>query len=167
MHYSRVMPPTSDHRYFTSTAVLLNEVLKLALSTTFAIYEVSSSLAPYTSADVLFAQIYRSVFSGDGWKLAIPATLYTLENTLQYVALGNLDPVHFQILYQLKVCRKCRSLYGDDARSQDATGNTAELRSLLGLARQPVTAGIASSERDVAPKAWLQEHLDRWQSLRS
>lgn len=104
MHYSRVMPATSDHRYFTSTAVLLNEVLKLALSTTFAIYEVSRSLAPQTPATVLFEQIYRSVFSGDGWKLTIPATLYTLENTLQYVALGNMDPVHFQILYQLKVC---------------------------------------------------------------
>lgn len=83
--------------------MLLNEVLKLALSTTFAIYEVSRNLAPQTPATVLFEQIYRSVFSGDGWKLAIPATLYTLENTLQYVALGNLDPVHFQILYQLKV----------------------------------------------------------------
>lgn len=106
MHYSRVMPPTSDHRYFTSTAVLLNEVLKLALSTTFAIYEVSRNLAPQTPVTVLFEQIYRSVFSGDGWKLAIPATLYPLENTLQYVALGNMDPVHFQILYQLKVCRR-------------------------------------------------------------
>lgn len=103
MHYSRIMPPTGDHRYFTSTAVLLNEVLKLALSTTFAIYEVSRSLAPQTPATVLFEQIYLSTFSGDGWKLAIPATLYTFENTLQYVALGNLDPVHFQILYQLKV----------------------------------------------------------------
>lgn len=108
MHYSRIMPPTGDHRYFTSTAVLLNEVLKLALSTTFAIYEVSRSLAPQTPATVLFEQIYRSTFSGDGWKLAIPATLYTFENTLQYVALGNLDPVHFQILYQLKVCLGAR-----------------------------------------------------------
>lgn len=99
------MQPEGDHRYFTSTAVFLNEVIKLAISATFALYEVSRSLAPQTPATVLFEQIYHSVFSGDGWKLAIPATLYTFENTLQYVALGNLDPVHFQILYQLKVCR--------------------------------------------------------------
>ncbi len=97
------MPLTGDHRYFTSTAVFLNEVIKLAISLTFAIYEVSRTLAPQTPATVIFEQIYNSVFSGDGWKLAIPATLYTLQNTLQYVALGNLDPVHFQILYQLKV----------------------------------------------------------------
>ncbi|KAK1771946.1 UDP-galactose transporter [Phialemonium atrogriseum] len=103
MHYSRIMPPNGDHRYFASTAVFLNEVIKLAISLTFAIYEVSQSLAPQTPATVLFEQIYNSVFSGDGWKLAIPAALYTLQNTLQYVALGNLDPVHFQVLYELKV----------------------------------------------------------------
>ncbi|CAK7206679.1 UDP-galactose transporter Gms1 [Sporothrix eucalyptigena] len=104
LHYSRVMPGVpGDHRYFASTAVFLNEVLKLAISLTFAIYEVSRTLAPQTPATVLFEQIYNSVFSSDSWKLAIPATLYTLQNTLQYVALGNLDPVHFQILYQLKI----------------------------------------------------------------
>jgi len=103
MHYSRIMSPPGDHRYFTSTAVFLNEVIKLAICMTFAIYEVSRSLAPQTPATVMFEQIYNSVFSGDGWKLAIPGFLYTLENTLQYVALSNLDAVHFQIMYQLKV----------------------------------------------------------------
>lgn len=97
------MPPDGDHRYFTSTAVFLNEVIKLAISLTFAINEHSRSLAPQTPATVLFEQLYNSVFSGDGWKLVIPAMLYTLQNTLIYVAVGNLDPVHFQILYQLKV----------------------------------------------------------------
>ncbi|KAK4187754.1 putative nucleotide-sugar transporter [Podospora australis] len=103
MHYSRIMAPSGDHRYFASTAVLLNEVLKLAISLTFAFYEVSRNLAPQTPATVLLEQVWHTVFSGDGWKLAIPAVLYTLENTLQYVALGNLDPVHFQVLYQLKI----------------------------------------------------------------
>ena len=107
MHYSRIMPPDGDHRYFASTAVFLNEVIKLAISLTFAIYEVSQSLAPQTPATVLFEQIFTSVFSRDSWKLAIPATLYTLQNSLQYLALGNLDPVHFQVLYELKV----RTLY--------------------------------------------------------
>jgi UDP-sugar transporter A1/2/3 len=97
------MPPAGDHRYFASTAVFLAEVLKLAVALTFSIYEVSGSLAPQTPVSVIFQQIYNSVFSGDGWKLLIPATLYTFQNTLQYEALGNLDPVHFQILYELKV----------------------------------------------------------------
>ncbi|KAM3453368.1 hypothetical protein MY3296_003776 [Beauveria thailandica] len=103
MHYSRIMPPSGDHRYFTSTAVLIHEILKFAISLTVAIYEASTTLAPSTPATVLFEQIYNGVFSGDGWKLALPAVFYTLQNLLQYVAVGNLDPVHFQVLYQLKI----------------------------------------------------------------
>lgn len=108
------MPPDGDHRYFTSTAVFLNEIIKLAISLTFALLEHSRSLAPQTPATVLFEQLYNSVFSGDGWKLIIPAALYTLQNTLVYVAVGNLDPIHFQILYQLKV-RKVSGLQSHEA----------------------------------------------------
>ncbi|KAG6112540.1 hypothetical protein E4U13_004259 [Claviceps humidiphila] len=103
MHYSRVMPPDGDHRYFTSTAVFLNEVIKLAVSLTVAMYETSTTLAPSTPATVLFEQIYNGIFSSDGWYLAGPAVLYTLQNLLQYAAVGNLDPVHFQVLYQVKI----------------------------------------------------------------
>lgn len=103
MHYSRIMPIVGGHRYFTSTAVFLNEIMKLAVSLTIAMYDISRTLPPSTPATVLFEQLYMSVFSGDGWKLAIPATLYTLQNSLQYIAVSNLEPVHFQILYQLKV----------------------------------------------------------------
>ncbi|POR36706.1 UDP-N-acetylglucosamine transporter [Tolypocladium paradoxum] len=103
MHYSRMMPPLGDHRYFTSTAVFLNEVIKLAVALTLAIYETSKTLAPSTPATTLFEQIYNAVFSGDGWKLALPAAFYTLQNLLQYTALGELDPVHFQVLYQVKI----------------------------------------------------------------
>ncbi|KAH8672678.1 udp-galactose transporter-like protein [Tricladium varicosporioides] len=97
------MPLAGGHRYLTSTAVFLNEVIKLAVSLTIAMYDISRTLPPSTPATVLFEQLYNSVFSGDGWKLAIPATLYTLQNSLQYVAVSNLDAVHFQILYQLKI----------------------------------------------------------------
>ncbi len=103
MHYSRVMPPSGDHRYFTSTAVFLNEVIKLGVALTLAIYEASKTLAPSTPATILFEQIYNAVFSADGWQLAMPAAFYTLQNLLQYVAVENLDPVHFQVLYQIKV----------------------------------------------------------------
>lgn len=103
MHYSRIMPSPNESRYFTSTAVFLNEIIKLAISLSFALYEISWTLPPSTPATTLFEQLYMSVFSGDSWKLAIPATLYTLQNSLQYIAVSNLDAVHFQILYQLKI----------------------------------------------------------------
>ena len=78
-------------------------MIKLAVSLTIALYDASRTLPPNTPATVLFEQLYASVFSGDGWKLAIPATLYTLQNSLQYIAISNLDAVHFQSRYQLKV----------------------------------------------------------------
>ncbi|KFY96717.1 hypothetical protein V498_02520 [Pseudogymnoascus sp. VKM F-4517 (FW-2822)] len=87
MHYSRIMPVVGGHRYFTSTAVLLNEVLKLSVSLTIALYDISRTMPPSTPATALFEQLYNSVFSGDGWKLAIPASLYTLQNSLQYIAI--------------------------------------------------------------------------------
>jgi len=91
------------HRYLPSTAVFLNEVIKLAVSLSIALYDISQTLPLSTPATVLFEQLYASVFFGDGWKLAIPAVLYTFQNSLQYIAVSNLDAVHFQILYQLKV----------------------------------------------------------------
>ncbi|PON27750.1 hypothetical protein TGAM01_v203517 [Trichoderma gamsii] len=103
MHYSRIMPPVGDHRYFPSTAVFLHEVIKLAVSLTLCLYEASKTLAPSTPATVLFEQIYNAMFSIDGWKLIIPGVFYTLQNILQYVAIENLDAVHFQVLYQLKI----------------------------------------------------------------
>jgi UDP-sugar transporter A1/2/3 len=97
------MPLLDGHRYLPSTAVFLNEVIKLAVSLSIALYDISQTLPPSTPATVLFEQLYTSVFLGDGWKLAIPAVLYTFQNSLQYLAVSNLDAVHFQILYQLKV----------------------------------------------------------------
>jgi UDP-sugar transporter A1/2/3 len=92
-----------ERRYFTSTAVFLNEVIKLAVSLTVSMYDISRTLPPSTPASILFEQLYASTFSRDGWKLAAPAVLYTLQNSLQYIAVSNLDAVHFQILNQLKV----------------------------------------------------------------
>lgn len=103
MHYSRIMPQEGDHRYFASTAVFLSEVLKGSLCLACCVAETSQTLAPSTPNSVIFEQIYNSVFSGDGWKLIVPAVLYTLQNTLQYVAVGNLDAVHFQVLSQFKI----------------------------------------------------------------
>ncbi|KAL4892691.1 nucleotide-sugar transporter-domain-containing protein [Aspergillus ambiguus] len=103
LHYSRTMPPTNGKRYLTSTAVFFNEVVKLSISLTIALYEVSQSAPPTVPATSLLGSLTATVFSGDSWKLAIPACLYTLANSLQYVALSNMQAAAFQVTYQLKL----------------------------------------------------------------
>ena len=97
------MPLVSGRRYFTSTAVFLNEVLKLAVCLTIALYDISRTLPPSMPATALFSNLISAVFTGDSWKLAIPASLYTLQNSLQYVAISNLDAATMQVTYQFKI----------------------------------------------------------------
>ncbi|KAI7705064.1 nucleotide-sugar transporter, partial [Hortaea werneckii] len=105
MHYSRIMPPVNGHRYYTSTAVFLNELMKLSTSLSMALYDIAThSKSPETAtAAGLFGELARAVFSGDSWKMGIPALLYTLQNMLQYIGISNLDAATFQVTYQLKI----------------------------------------------------------------
>jgi UDP-galactose transporter len=91
MHYSRIMPGYENVRYFASTAVLLNELLKLIFCSLVAVNQQGLKAA------------WEDAFAPDCWKLAIPAFLYTLQNSLQYVAVSNLDAATFQVTYQLKI----------------------------------------------------------------
>lgn len=102
MHYSRIQPLVNGRRYIPSTCVLASEVLKFTVSSTMALYEHHSKLqnAPVTT---LFSNLLQSIFSGDSWKLGIPALLYTLQNSLQYIAASHLDASTLQITYQLKI----------------------------------------------------------------
>ncbi|KAL8754484.1 MAG: hypothetical protein Q9199_004308 [Rusavskia elegans] len=103
LHHSRVMPLVGGHRYLPSTAVFLCEVLKLTVCTTLALYDMSRIMSPSTPATSLFGGLVAAVFTGDSWKLAIPASLYVLQNTLQYFAISNLDTATFQVTYQFKI----------------------------------------------------------------
>lgn len=97
------MPLIDGQRYLTSTAIFIAEVLKLAVCLTAALYEISKTLSPSMPATSLFSNVTSAVFTGDSWKLAIPASLYVLQNSLQYVAVSNLDSAIFQVTYQFKI----------------------------------------------------------------
>jgi UDP-galactose transporter len=103
MHYSRIMPLVDGQRYHTSTSVFLNEVIKLSISLAVALHELSQSLPPHTSLTTLVSTLGSAIISNESWKLAIPAVLYTIQNTLQYIAVSNLDAATFQVTYQLKI----------------------------------------------------------------
>ncbi|KAK5174024.1 UDP-galactose transporter Gms1 [Saxophila tyrrhenica] len=99
------MPLVDGHRYYPSTAVFLNELVKLTISLTMALYNIATDpKTPDTStATGLFAELTRAVFTGDSWKMAIPGMLFTLQSSLHYVALSNLDAATFQVTDQLKI----------------------------------------------------------------
>ncbi|RMZ79978.1 hypothetical protein DV738_g2954, partial [Chaetothyriales sp. CBS 135597] len=103
LHYSRVMPPPDGHRYLPSTSVFLVELLKLAVCLAISFYEISLSMPSSTTLAALLGSFGNAIFAGDSWKMAIPACLYTLANSLQYVGISNLDAATFHVVYQFKI----------------------------------------------------------------
>ncbi|KAK1756422.1 nucleotide-sugar transporter-domain-containing protein [Echria macrotheca] len=102
MHHSRNGPTGSQPRYLASTAVLLVEAIKLVASSIFATADIRQS-NPTSSVSETLRLLHRSIFAPDCWKLILPAALYTLQNSLVYTAISNLDAVTFQVTYQLKI----------------------------------------------------------------
>ena len=70
---------------------------------TIALFEMAQEVSLSTSAISLFQYLAAAVFSGDSWKLAIPAALYTIQHSLQYVAISHLDAATLQVTYQFKI----------------------------------------------------------------
>ena len=97
MHYSRVSTPPSES-YSPASAVLLNEILKGSISFGIALWRVYKSDVPRP-----LNQLLCETFSPDCWKLSIPALLYVVQNSLQFVAISNLPVATFQVTYQMKI----------------------------------------------------------------
>lgn len=125
MHYSRITT-APNKTYSAAAAVLLNELLKGSISTVVALKRIDDNMtsqgsawhekelkrdnrnAPAKSPFTVFhptrlQALARGVFSGDCYKLAVPAILYVVQNNLQYVAASNLDVATFQVTYQMKI----------------------------------------------------------------
>uniref|UniRef100_A0A060T4J5 ARAD1C45738p n=1 Tax=Blastobotrys adeninivorans TaxID=409370 RepID=A0A060T4J5_BLAAD len=92
MHYSLTVGfKNPEDRYYASTVVFLNEVVKFIASLAISIKQEGVRMA------------WRHAFSHDCYKLAIPATLYTLQNSLLYVGSSNLSVASFQVSSQLRI----------------------------------------------------------------
>lgn len=106
MHYSRVSIPAAQ-AYSPATAVLLNELLKGSISFVIALARVMSASDAagrgVVGTWVAFRRVCREIFSPDCWKLSIPALLYVIQNSLQFVAIANLPVATFQVTYQMKI----------------------------------------------------------------
>lgn len=169
MHYSRIMPLVHGHRYLPSTAVLATEVIKLGVSLTLALYDISSK-HPNSPATTLFINLTSAIFGGDSWKMAIPALLYTLQNTLQYTAISNLDASTFQITYQLKILTTA-------VFSVLVLGRKLSVRKWLSLllltvgvvtVQMPlasVTADLESLKESAHRNYWFRRSVDEWSGV--
>ncbi|KAH7914026.1 nucleotide-sugar transporter-domain-containing protein [Hygrophoropsis aurantiaca] len=116
MHYSRVSTPP-HLSYSPAAAILLGEVMKGSISFVVAVWRAKDASDPQWSSrktfggvihsffpwSAPFRQVCSEIFSLDCWKLSIPAILYVVQNSLQFVAVGNLPVASFQVAYQMKI----------------------------------------------------------------
>ncbi|TFK30252.1 nucleotide-sugar transporter [Coprinopsis marcescibilis] len=114
MHQSRVSIPP-HLAYSPASAVLFNEILKGSISFVIAVsnssvFKERSATSRSRSLSSLFSvwltafwDTWREIFSPDCWKLSIPAILYVIQNSLQFVAISNLPVATFQVTYQMKI----------------------------------------------------------------
>jgi UDP-sugar transporter A1/2/3 len=82
-------------KFLTSAAVLLSEFIKLSLSILYIIFidkKPVQSIFQYLKDDMRNTML-----------LAIPASAYNLQMSLEYVALANLDAATFSVLVQTKL----------------------------------------------------------------
>ena len=81
----------SSAPYIVTVAVLLTEMLKLFICL----------VVIYVYQQKTFN--WRSIWSREGLKMAVPALLYVFQNNMLFFALSRLEPAVFQITYQLKI----------------------------------------------------------------
>ncbi|KAG9336013.1 hypothetical protein AGOR_G00139060 [Albula goreensis] len=96
IRYVRTLP---GDRFFTTSAVVMAEVLKVLTCLVIILLQRRGSLRDF------IALLYDSIVVQywDTLKLAVPSLIYTLQNNLQYVAISNLPAATFQVTYQLKI----------------------------------------------------------------
>lgn len=89
MRYTRVQ---EGDMYFTTTAVVLSESLKLIICLVIIFLQIRSVSAYAT-------HLYKSIVENwqDTLKMSVPAIVYMLQNNLQYVAVSNLEAAVFQV----------------------------------------------------------------------
>jgi solute carrier family 35 (UDP-sugar transporter), member A1/2/3 len=96
MRYSKLV---SGPQYRHTTAVVSGECIKVV--TCFVILFKSEDFSIFKLYNLLYREIYSN--PKETLAMAVPAILYTIQNNLLFVAVGNLEPATFQVSYQFKI----------------------------------------------------------------
>lgn len=99
MRYSRTRPCTAQYR--ASEAVVMAEVCKALASLGLAV--LAGDGTGRVGGNRITNAMREAWSDPNSLVLAVPATLYAVQNNLQYVAASNLEPALFQVLYQMKL----------------------------------------------------------------
>ncbi|KAG8345340.1 putative Nucleotide sugar transporter EamA like transporter family UAA transporter family [Trypanosoma vivax] len=108
--YSRVnIPP--DKRYFSSTLVLNQEIVKIVVCIIIFAFDNRQShesnspgaQSYKSSVSGFLVLLWRSALNDEALKLCLPAFLFTVQNYLTFVGLSNLDAPRFQVWSQTKL----------------------------------------------------------------
>jgi UDP-galactose transporter len=116
---------------------------------------MSNSLPSNTTIPTLFRTLTTAIFTNESWKLAIPAVLYTIQNSLQYIAVSNLDAATFQVTYQLKILTTA-------IFSVLMLGRTLSARKWLSLLLLIVGVSIIQVPQATAPSATQGSGSQAW-----
>ncbi|OQO13520.1 hypothetical protein B0A48_01749 [Cryoendolithus antarcticus] len=105
--YSRTRPIINGARYNIATVIFLSEALKLAISLTMALFELITHPKTRREEGItvvgIFIEMARAVFVQGSWRIAVPASLYCLQNILTFTAVENIDVPTFLSASQLKI----------------------------------------------------------------
>lgn len=96
VRYSRVMAADGGVLYIASTAVLLTEFAKVAVS----VVVMASSSGSFTKLPTYVSQ---QLSPADSLQLLVPAFVYNVQNNLIIYCLSHLDAPTYQVLAQLKL----------------------------------------------------------------
>lgn len=96
MRYSRVAAAATMTPYLASTAVVVSELLKVAVCLVILFFQNKGATPKLLWQDIV-------VNWRDTVMVSVPAFVYMMQNNLLYVATSNLDAATCQITYQLKI----------------------------------------------------------------
>ena len=97
--HTRSSDKSDDELYDVSEMILFCEITKFLMAMVLEMRALGSGISG------LYQSLKIHVFDNpmDSLKIAVPAALYLLQNTLLYVALSNLSAPMFQVTYQSKL----------------------------------------------------------------
>lgn len=94
----RYVRTTPGDKFFSTTAIVCQEVIKIITSLALLFLESFSVIEVFKQIDT---QILKNPM--DSIKTGVPAFLYTIQTNLVYIAISNLDAAVFQVTFQIKI----------------------------------------------------------------